>query len=170
MESLSWKQNGWNGRKYSISTTYGLVGKLDFRGWSGYDADFNSERISLTFRNKGWFQQEVTIRFNGEVVGKTDTSAFGTNYINLVSGERYKPKTKPFSSNRILMDEGGNPVVRFDQEGFSGTNGTIAIHSEVPELTRLLLVATGLYFKSVADKRRAILIAIFMPLIMQMIR
>lgn len=169
MEILNWKQNGWTGRKYSISAAHGLVGKLDFKGWSSYDADFSSERINLTFRNKGWFQQEVTIRFNGEVVGNAETSAFGKTYINLISGERYKLENKSFSSNRALVDEKGNPVVRFDQGSFSGTKGTIAIQSEVPELTKLLLIATGLYFKTVADSQTAILIAIFMPIFMQMI-
>ncbi|MBD1396895.1 hypothetical protein H9Q13_06940 [Pontibacter sp. JH31] len=170
METLNWKQNGWTGRKYSISAPNGPIGKLDFKGWSSYDADFSSERINLTFRNKGWFQQEVTIRFNGEEVGNAETSAFGKTYINLVSGERYKLECKTFSSSRTLVDEQGNPVVRFDQGSFSGTKGTIALHSEVPELTKLLLVATGLYFKTLADSQTAVLIAVFMPIFLQMIR
>lgn len=151
MEQLNWKQEGMASRKYSLSGANGFVGQLAFKGWTSNDADFSSERINLFFERKGWLEHDVTISFKGEVVGMSKTSGFGNTTTTLVTGERYMLEGKAFDSSRVLVDATGNTVMRFDQEGLSGSRGSIAIHGEIPELTKLLLVAIGLYFKNLGQ-------------------
>ncbi|WP_299702535.1 hypothetical protein [uncultured Pontibacter sp.] len=170
MEILTWKQEGFTARKYTVSGNNGLVGRLDFKGWTSFDADFSSERINLAFRRQGWLEHEVTISFKGEVVGMSKTSGFGKTTTTLVTGERFALESKAFGSSRALVDAAGNTVINFDPSNFGGTKGNIAIHSEIPELTKLLLVATGLYFKTLADSQAAVMVAVFTPIFLQIIR
>jgi hypothetical protein len=147
MEQLSWKQEGLASRKYTLSGASGLVGHLAFKGWTSNDADFSSERIHLFFQRKGWLEHDVTISFKDEVVGMSKTSGFGNITTTLVTGERFMLKGKALDSGSILVDAVGNTMMRFEPEGLSGNRGNISIAGEIPELTKLLLVAIGLYFK-----------------------
>jgi hypothetical protein len=147
MEILTWKQEGMASRKYSLSGADGLVGLLAFKGWTSNDADFSSERIHLFFQRKGWLEHEVTISFRGEVVGMSKSSGFGNTTTTLVTGERFILEGKALDSSSVLVDSAGNSMMRFDPEGLGGNRGSVTVEREFPELTKLLLVAIGLYFK-----------------------
>lgn len=144
---LRWKQENAASRRYSVSDDNGLVGELAFRGWTSNDADFSSQRINLYFQRQGWLEQDVTIRFKDEVIGMSKTSGFGQTRTTLVTGEQFTFKGRALDSSRDLLDEAGNSLMRFEQGNFSITSGHISITRDIPELTKLLLVATGLYFK-----------------------
>ena len=120
---------------------------LAFKGWTSNDADFISERISLHFERKGWLEHDVTVTFKGEVVGIGKTSGFGKTTTTLVTGEQYTLQGKSLSSTRDLTDATDRVVMRFEQGNFSVARGSIAMYEEVPELTKYLLVAIGLYLK-----------------------
>jgi hypothetical protein len=147
MEVWHWQQENLASRRYSISSKDGLVGMLAFKGWTSNDADFISERIQLHFKREGWLEHDVTISFKGEVVGLCKTSGFGKTSATLVTGEQYTLQGKSLSSTRDLTDATGQVVMRFEQGNFSVTQGSISAYAEVPELTRFLLMAIGLYFK-----------------------
>ncbi|PKV63284.1 hypothetical protein [Pontibacter ramchanderi] len=75
------------------------------------------------------------------------TSGFGKTNTTLVSGEQFTFQGKSLDSTRELQDEAGNILMRFEQSSPSMSGGQISIARDIPELTRLLLVATGLYFR-----------------------
>lgn len=147
MEVWQWQQENLASRRYSITGKNGLVGMLAFKGWTSNDADFISERISLHFERKGWLEHDVTITFKGEVVGVSKTSGFGNTTITLVTGESYTLQGKTLNKARDLTDEHGWVVLRFEQGNYSVARGSITLNGEIPELTKFLLVAIGLYFK-----------------------
>lgn len=148
MELLSWKQEAQTVRRYTVSGENGPVGKLEFNAWTSNDATFTSQRINLLFERKGWLDHDVTISFNGEVIGMSKTSGFGKTTTTLVTGERFTLEGKALSSSRVLVDADGYTVMQFDHGNLSGSTGKITIDREVPELTKLLLIAIGLYFKN----------------------
>jgi hypothetical protein len=147
MEVWHWQQENLASRRYSIRNESGMVGVLAFKGWTSHDADFISERVQLHFKRQGWLEHDVTISFKGEVVGMSKTSGFGKTTATLVTGEQYTLQGKTLSSTRDLTDATGRVVMRFEQGNFSVAQGSISIYAEVPELTRFLLVAIGLYLK-----------------------
>ena len=147
MELLHWKQENLTSRKYTVSDENGLVGALAIKGWTSNDADFSSERINLHFQRKGWLEHDVTIHFKDEVIGISKSSGFGQTTTTLVTGERFTFQGKTLTSNRDLVDEAGHTLMHFEQGNFSTASGQISITQDIPELTKLLLVATGLYFK-----------------------
>ncbi|SIT93875.1 hypothetical protein [Pontibacter indicus] len=147
MALLHWKQQDLTTRRYTVSDENGQVGELAFRGWTSNDADFSSERINLYFQRQGWLQHDVTIHFKDEVIGMSKTSGFGKTTTTLVTGEQFTFQGKSLDSTRELLDEAGNSLMRFEQGSFSMSSGQITIARDIPELTRLLLVATGLYLR-----------------------
>ncbi|GAB3200378.1 hypothetical protein ABID22_003575 [Pontibacter aydingkolensis] len=170
MEILNWKQKDFSGRKYIVNSADGQLGKLVFDGWTSYNAVFDSGESSVSFTSKGWVEQEVTIRYNGEIVGNGITSLLGKSRIEMVSGEKYVLQSKTFSQKQVLTDVAGKSVISFEQPAFGFGKGQILIADGVSELTKLALVSTGLYFKTVSDSQVAILIAIFTPIFLQIIR
>ncbi|MEJ8801399.1 hypothetical protein [Pontibacter sp. H249] len=170
MEIINWKQEGISGRKYSIRSAGGQVSKLVFDGWSSYNAVYSTGETKLTFSSKGWFEQEVTIRYNGEVIGHGITSIMGKIRIEMATGEKYVLQNKGFSQKQVMTDATGKSVLSFEQPSFSFGKGHIAVADSVPELTKIVLVSTGLYFKTVSDSQVAIMIAIFTPIFLQIIR
>ncbi|PVY43085.1 hypothetical protein [Pontibacter virosus] len=151
MELLHWKQENLTSRKYTVSDENGVVGALAFKGWASNDADFSSERINLYFQRKGWLQHDVTICFKDEVIGMSKTSGFGKTTTTLVTGEQFTFGGKASDSSRDLFDEAGSSLMHFEQGSFSNSIGRISIARDIPELTKLLLVATGLYFKHLSQ-------------------
>ncbi|MDO6390180.1 hypothetical protein Q4E40_08585 [Pontibacter sp. BT731] len=151
MALLHWKQENLTSRRYTVNDENGVVGELTFRGWTSNDADFSSERINLYFQRKGWLEHDVTIHFKEEVIGMSKSSGFGQSTTTLVTGEQFTFKGKALDSSRDLQDEAGNNLMRFEQGNFSIASGQISIIREISELTRLLLVATGLYFKHLSQ-------------------
>ncbi|MBF8964159.1 hypothetical protein I0P70_12965 [Pontibacter sp. FD36] len=147
MELLHWKQENLASRRYSVSGEDGPVGELAFRGWTSNDADFSSERINLYFQRQGWLEHDVTIHFKDEVIGMSKTSGFGKTTTTLVTGEQFTFQGKSLDNSRDLLDEAGNILMHFEQGSLSITKGQISVARDIPELTKLLLVATGLYFK-----------------------
>ncbi len=147
MEVWHWQQENLASRRYSVNADSGLVGVLAFNGWTSNDADFIAERIQLHFKRQGWLEHDITISFKGEVVGMCKTTGFGKITTTLVTGERYTLQGKALSSTRDLTDEGGQVIVRFEQGDYSVARGSITVYAEVPELTKFLLVAIGLYLK-----------------------
>lgn len=170
MEVLQWKQQDFSGRKYSVASPEGQLGKLVFKGWSSYSAIFGSGDTSISFSSKGWLEQEVTIRYNGEVIGSAVTSVFGKTRIEMVSGERYLLESKSFSQKQVLSDGAGKSIMSFEQSAFGFGKGKVLVADNVPQLTRLLLLSTGLYFKAVTDSQVALMVAIFIPVFMQIMR
>ena len=170
MEILNWKQEGFSGRKYTVSSAGGKAGKLVFDGWASYNATYGSGDTRLTFSSKGWFEQEVTIRYNGEVIGKGITSIMGKTRIEMATGEKYLLQNKSFSQKQVMVDAAGKPVISLEQSGFSLGKGRVVVSDDVPELTKLALVSISLYFKTLSDSQVAILIAVFVPVFLQIIR
>ncbi|MBJ6116794.1 hypothetical protein JAO76_01235 [Pontibacter sp. BT310] len=164
MNILHWKQKDWSGREFALRTTDQPLGNITFTGWSGYDAVYTSGTATISFTNKGWFDQEVTITYNGEEIGKATASLFGKTKVLFNSGETYLLKSKPFSYNREVQDESGETLISFKQPAFSFGKGDIIVSEELPDLTREVLVSTSLYLKSVAEHQAAILIIIFIPI------
>lgn len=147
MELLYWKQENLTSRRYTVSDANGLVGELAFRGWTSNDADFSSARINLYFQRQGWLEHDLTIHFRDEVIGMSKSSGFGKTTTTLVTGEQFTFQGKTLNSSRDLRDEAGHTLMRFEQGNFSMARGQISIFRDIPELTLLLLVASGLYFK-----------------------
>ncbi|WP_018479729.1 hypothetical protein [Pontibacter roseus] len=147
MEVWQWQQESLASRRYTVSGESGPIGVLAFGGWTSNDAEFSSERLSLHFQRQGWLEHDVTIRFKGEVVGMSKTASFGKTITTFVTGERYTLQGKTLNSSRDLTDEAGHVVMRFEQGDFSIRQGHISMNKEIPELTKFLLVAIGLYFK-----------------------
>ena len=169
MEVLNWKQEGFSGRKYSVSSAEGPIGKLVFEGWSSYNAVYTSGETELTFKSKGWFTQEVTIRYNGEIIGVGFTSVMGKTRIEMASGEKYVLQNKGFSQKLVMSDQTGQRVLSFKLASFSFGKGQVELADNIPELTKAVLVSIGLYFKAVTDSQVAIMTAIFAPIFIQMI-
>ncbi|WP_299824287.1 hypothetical protein [uncultured Pontibacter sp.] len=170
MEEFNWKQEGFSGRNYVVNAAAGHAGKLVFDGWSSYNAVYSLGENKLMFSSKGWFEQEVTIHYNGEVIGHGTTSTFGKTRIDMVSGERYVIQSKSFSQEQAMTDGTGQRIVTFKQPGFSFGKGQIAVADGVSELTKVVLVGTGLYFKALTDSQTTILIAVFIPVFLQIMR
>jgi hypothetical protein len=151
MELLTWKQEQLATRRYTVSAANGPIGKLEFDGWTSNNANFSTERINLAFERKGWLEHEVTISFKGEVVGISKTSGFGKTTTTLVTGEVFTLEGKLLDSRRRLLDATGNTLLQFEQHDISGNTGSITTTREIPELTKLLLVAIGLYFRNLGQ-------------------
>ncbi|MCP2043621.1 hypothetical protein [Pontibacter sp. HSC-36F09] len=147
MELLYWKQENLTARKYTVRDENSLVGELAFRGWTSNDADFSSARINLYFQRQGWLEHDLTIHFKDEVIGMSKSSGFGKTTTTLVTGEQFTFQGKTLNSSRDILDKTGQTLVRFEQGNFSIASGQISIGRDIPELTKLLLVATGLYLK-----------------------
>lgn len=169
METLNWKQEGFSGRKYSVSSTEGHIGKLVFEGWTSYNAVYTSGETELDFKSKGWFEQKVTVRYNGEIIGEGVTSVMGKTRIEMASGEKYVLQNKGFSQKLVMSDQTGQHVLSFKQANFSMGKGQVELADKIPELTKAVLVSIGLYFKAVADSQVAIMIAILTPVFIQLI-
>ncbi|WP_162427329.1 hypothetical protein [Pontibacter pudoricolor] len=164
MNILHWKQKDWSGREFALRTIDRPMGTITFESWSSYDAVYTSGTATISFKNKGWFEQEVTITYNGEEIGKAKASLFGKTKVILNSGETYLLTSEFFTYNRKVQDVAGKTLISFKQPSFSFGKGDIIVSEELPELTKEVLVSTSLYLKSVAEHQAAILIIIFVPI------
>lgn len=164
MNTLHWKQKDWSGREFALGTMDRPLGNITFSGWSSYDAVYTSAVTTISFKNKGWVDQEVAITYNGEEIGKATSSLFGKTELRLNSGESYFLKSEAFSYNRTVQDASGKILISFKQPVFSFGKGDIAVSDELPELSKEVLVSTSLYLKAVAEHQAAILIIIFIPI------
>lgn len=167
MNTLHWNQKDWLGREFALRTIDRPLGNITFSGWSGYDAVYTSDIATISFKNKGWFTQEVSINYNGEEIGKATSSLFGKTEVKLKTGETYLLKSEPFSYNRKVLDASGNTLISFKQPIFSFGKGEIMVSDELPELSKEVLVSTSLYLKAVAEHQAAILVIIFIPIFMR---
>lgn len=61
MDILHWKQKDLSGREFILSALEKPFGKLDFKGWSSYDAVYTAGSNSISFTSNGWFEQHVII-------------------------------------------------------------------------------------------------------------
>ncbi|MBB6610960.1 hypothetical protein H7F15_07925 [Pontibacter sp. Tf4] len=167
MHVLHWKQLDWSGREFGLRSPEHTVGKLAFESWTGFDATYTSEKVTIQFRNRGWFEQDVTIVYNGEEIGQARASLFGKTTVQLRTGETYTLKSEAFSYNRTVQDATGHTIISFKQPTFSFGKGEIGVADSVSELSREVLVSTSLYLKAVSEHQAAILIIVFIPIFLR---
>ena len=167
MDVLHLKQKDWSGREFELRTIDRPLGKISFTGWTSYDAVYTSDVARISFKNRGWFEQQATITYNGEVIGKATSSPFDKTELQLNTGETYFLKSEAFTYNRKVQDAAGKTLISFKQPTFSFGKGDIEVSDELPELSKEVLVSTSLYLKAVAEHQAAILIIVFIPIFMR---
>ncbi|MFD2245856.1 hypothetical protein [Pontibacter ruber] len=166
MEILNWKSKGWTGRDVELFTADQPVGKLTFEGWSGYDSNYTTGNTIISFKSKSWFDQSISIQYNGEEVGTASVSSLtGKAKLHLLTGELYTMKCSPFSYNRTVQGAAGETLISFKQRTWGRNKGTIEVADNLPDLTKEVLVSTSLHLKAVAEQQVAIMVAIFMPIV-----
>lgn len=166
MDILNWKSKGWAGREFELFAEDKVLGDLTFKGWSGYDADYSAGNTTISFKNKGWFDQDFSIQYNGQEIGTASVSPLsGKTTLHLLSGELYTMKSNLFSYDRTVQATTGETLISFKQGTFCFSKGTIEVADSLTDLTKEVLVSTSLYLKAVAEKQMAIMVVIFMPLL-----
>lgn len=169
MDIILWKQKDFSGREFILSDSEEPFSKLDFKSWSSYDAVYTSGSTSISFTSHGWLEQEISICYAGKNIGTASTSVLGKTQLRLLTGEVYDIKSQTLSFNRTVLDATGNIVISYRQPTCSFGKGTIEVSDALADLTKEVLVSTSLYLKAVSEQQVAVLIAIFMPLYINMI-
>lgn len=169
MDILNWKQNSWSGRELGLYAAEQPLGKLKFIGWTSYDAKYTTGNTSITFKTKGFFDQDIAVLYNGEEIGSASVSTLtGKAKLHLLTGELYTMKSSLLSSNRTVQDTAGKTLISFKQPALGFGKGIVEVSEELSDLTKEVLVSTSLYLKSVTEQQVAIMIAIFVPVLSKM--
>lgn len=168
MRILHWKQSGFKTQTIRVTADEQPVGELALNTWSNNNAQYSTGSSAFSFRTTGWLEQDIIVSFEKKVVARATTSVMGNTKLELISGERYLLKNDGFTFNKVLQDEMGNKLVTFKQ-AFSLTKGTMEVSDELDGLAGDVLISTSLYLKALTEQQTAFLIAICIPIFMQVI-
>lgn len=120
----------------------------------------------LKFAQKSFWSNLIFVMKEGRKVGEIRMGMLGEQTLKLESGERFFLYASFWEQEAYWKSEAGETVVRYRQAFMSAmSRGEITAAASLPSETKNLLVGSGLLLRSMMAKRRALTVAILLPII-----
>lgn len=166
MKTINWRHTDWFARRFVLTMGAEIIGRLTFYSAWHFNALYTEEETELKFAQKSFWDRDIAITKDGKTVAEIRSSFFGEHTLKLNTGEKYILSTSFWEQEVYWKTERGETVVKYQQATMSSTGkGLISLSDSLPVETTKLLVSSGLFARQVAHKRRAVTIAILVPIL-----
>ncbi|MCP2042121.1 hypothetical protein [Pontibacter sp. HSC-36F09] len=156
MKTLNWRHTGWFAKDFIFTMEQQIIGNLTIDSSWNFKALYTDEETKLNFAQKSFWDRNVSITRDGEVIGEIHSGLFGEKTLRLVSGEKFTISTSLWEQEVYWKTEEGNTVVQYWQATMSSMGkGSISLEKSLPVEMEKLLISSGLFIRQMTRWRRA---------------
>lgn len=166
MKTLNWKHTGWFAKNFIFTIGQQIIGQLTFDSSWNLKALYTDKETELKFAQKSFWDRDVLITKGEEKIGQIHSGLFGEHTIKLVTGEKFILSTSFWEQEVYWKTEKGETIVKYKQAAWSSMGkGLISLKDSLTVETEKVLISSGFFVRQLARKRRAITVAILIPII-----
>lgn len=166
MKTLNWRHTDWSAKNFIFSIGQEIIGQLTFNSSWNFNAVYTDKETRVKFAQKSFWDRDVLITRDGKTIGEIHIGLFGEQALKLVTGERFTLSTSFWEKEAYWKNEKGETIVRYQQATMSSMGkGLISLKDSLTIEIEKLLISSGVFVRQLTHKRRAIAVAIVIPII-----
>ena len=166
MKTLNWRHTDWFAKNFIFTMERQIIGQLTFNSSWNFNALYTDKEIKLKFVQKSFWDRNVLITKDGKTIGEIHLGLFGEQTLKLVTGERFILSTSFWEQEVYWKTEKGETIIKYQQATMSSMGkGLISSEDSLTIETEKLLISSGVFVRQLTRKRRAMTVAILIPII-----
>ena len=166
MKTLNWRHTDWFGKNFIFSIGQEIIGQLTFCSSWNFNAVYTDKETNLKFAQKSFWDRDVLITKDGNVVGEIDFGLFGTQTLKLATGERFALSTSFWEQEVYWKNEQGEIIIKYQQATMSSMGkGLISLNDSMTIETEKLLIGSGIFARQLRRKRATLIVVIMIPIL-----
>jgi hypothetical protein len=165
MKIINWRRTDWIARTFIFSIGQEIFGQLSFNSAWNFNAVYTDKETDLKFAQKNFWNRDVLITKDGKAIGEIRCGLFEQT-LKLITGERFFLYTSLWEQEVYWKTEKGEKLIKYKQATMSSMGKGVISSSDSMAVDReRLLISSGIIVRQLFRKRRALTVALMVPII-----